>query len=170
MIFDSIDCLQNYASQHPGLEAAGCFLKRHDLHQLPEGRHEINGDDFFALVSVCEGKGRRKAKLEAHRKYVDVQFCLSGQDLIGIRPVSECATVLSGYDATKDIMFFKDPVREWIILQKQQCAVFFPEDAHAPLAGTGMCKKIVLKIKVKNTPADLQPFRLLNLRADIDEN
>jgi len=149
MILSSIEQLKKYGHLHPGLVKAGEFLARKDLHVLSEGRHKIEGDALFALVSNNEGKGREKARLEDHRKYIDVQFCLSGKDVIGIRPLQECKKVSVPYDETKDILFFEDPVREWITIEGDKCAVFFPEDAHAPLAGTGPCKKIVLKIKVK---------------------
>jgi biofilm protein TabA len=148
MIITSIEQLQRYKHLHLGLEKAGEFLRRKDLSTLAEGRCEIDGDKLFALVSNNEGKGQEKARLEAHRKYIDVQFCLTGKDLIGVRPLAECKTVAVAYDETKDIVFFKEPSHEWISIEGDQCAVFFPEDAHAPLAGDGPCKKVVLKIKV----------------------
>ncbi len=47
-----------------------------------------------------------------------------------------------------DVVFFEDTVREWISIEGSTCAVFFPDDAHAPLGGEGACKKIVVKIRV----------------------
>jgi YhcH/YjgK/YiaL family protein len=149
MILCAADQLHRYEHLHPAFRKAGEFLAREDLQTLAEGRYEIEGEALFALVSLNEGKGREKARLEAHRKYIDVQFCVSGKDVIGVRPLAECETVATPYDGTKDILFFEEPSREWISLEGDRCAVFFPEDAHAPLAGTGPCKKIVLKIKAR---------------------
>ena len=152
MIVVPVDQLQNYTHLHPGLEKAGQFLARADLAAFAEGRYEIDGDELFAIVSACEGKGRSGARLEAHRNYIDVQYCLSGKDVIGFRPLAQCTTAAAAYDEAGDVIFFEDPAREWISIEGSACAVFFPDDAHAPLAGEGPCKKIVVKIRVKEVP------------------
>ena len=89
MIVVPVDHLQNYGYLHPGFEKAGSFLAGVGLHFLTDGRHEIDGDALFAIVSTCAGKGRA-ARLEAHRNYIDVQYCLSGKDIIGFRPLAQC--------------------------------------------------------------------------------
>lgn len=146
MIVVPVDHLQNYGYLHPGLEKAGSFLAGIDLQALADGRHEIDGDELFAIVSTCAGKGQG-ARLEAHRSYIDVQYCLSGTDLIGYRPLVQCEQIFEDYDALKDVVFFVDQAREWFSIEGSFCAVFFPEDAHAPLGGAGACKKIVVKIR-----------------------
>jgi beta-galactosidase beta subunit len=45
-------------------------------------------------------------------------------------------------------MFFSDAIEEWITITSTTCAIFFPEDAHAPLATNDKIKKLVIKIKV----------------------
>jgi biofilm protein TabA len=147
MLIISIDQLQKHRHLHPGFEKAGSFLAGVDLQSLTDGRHEIDGDELFAIVSTCVGKGRG-ARLEAHRNYIDVQHCLSGKDIIGFRPLAQCTTAAAAYDEAGDVIFFEDLVCEWISIEGSACAVFFPEDAHAPLAGEGPCKKIVLKVRV----------------------
>lgn len=148
MLITSIDQLYTYTHLHPGFEKAGQFLLRADLPTLTVGRHEIDGDSVFAIVSECEGKGHHGARLEAHRLYIDVQYCLSGKDVIGFLPLEQCTTAAAAYDEEGDVIFFEDTVREWISIEGSTCAVFFPDDAHAPLGGEGACKKIVVKIRV----------------------
>ena len=147
MIVVPVGHLHNYTHLHPGFKKAGQFLARLDLAALVDGRHEIDGDALFAIVSVCKGKGRG-ARLEAHRCYIDVQFCLSGKDVIGFRPLAQCSTAEAAYDEARDVIFFEEPVLELISIAGSICAVFFPDDAHAPLAGDGICKKIVVKVRV----------------------
>ncbi len=152
MIVAPVDQLQNHAHLHPGLVRAARFLARADLCGLAEGRHGIDGDAVFALISACSGKGRHGARLEAHRRYIDVQYCLSGADLIGYRPLAQCALVAEAYDTAKDVAFFEDPALEWITIAGGTCAVFFPNDAHAPLGGEGDCRKVVVKIRIEDVP------------------
>lgn len=153
MLLSPVDRLHQFEQLHPGLVQAGRFLARADLNSIDEGRHTIDGDLVFALVSMCAGKGRSGARLEAHRRYIDVQYCLTGSDLIGYRPLAQCGTVAETYDETKDVVFFSDPSLEWISIEGRTCAVFFPDDAHAPLGGEGSCKKIVVKIRVQQVSA-----------------
>jgi biofilm protein TabA len=148
MLIISIDQLQKHRHLHPGLEKAGSFLAGVDLQSLTDGRYEIDGDELFAIVNTCAGKGRHGARLEAHRNYIDVQHCLSGKDIIGFWPLAQCTTAAAAYDEAGDVIFFEDPVRQWISIEGSACAIFFPDDAHAPLAGVGPCKKIVLKVRV----------------------
>jgi YhcH/YjgK/YiaL family protein len=148
MLITSINQLINYRNLHPGLEKAGTFLAGLDLQSLSDGRHEIDGDELFAIVSTCAGKGRSGARLEAHRNYIDVQHCRSGTDLIGYRPLVQCEQISEDYDEAKDVVFFADQALEWISIEGSTCGVFFPDDAHAPLGSEGACKKIVLKIRV----------------------
>ena len=52
------------------------------------------------------------------------------------------------FDAAKDITFFHDRPECWLSVPAGRFAIFFPEDAHAPLAGRGTLKKAIVKIAV----------------------
>ena len=148
MILDRNDNLAAYAACHPGLAAAAEFLKRTDLAELPDGHCAIDGDRMFALVQRTAGRGRDKSPLEAHRKYIDVQAILAGIDVIGWKPTGECMPDAKGFDAARDIGFFTDRPESWLHLPAGTTGVFFPADAHAPLAGKGALHKVVVKIAV----------------------
>ena len=146
-----IDYLQNadrYAPLHPGFEGGFAFLRRADLAQLPDGRHEIDGERLFAIVARDQGRGREKSLLEAHRRYIDIQFVISGEDSIGWMPISDCQRVSSPYDAEKDVELFFDRPATWLAVASGAFAVFYPEDAHAPLATQGPIHKAVVKVAV----------------------
>jgi len=65
-----------------------------------------------------------------------------------VRSLKECHNVSVVYDEFQDIVFYADPIEEWVSIDSKQCAIFFPDDAHAPLAGTELIKKMVIKIAV----------------------
>jgi len=146
MIIDTIKNADRYFSLHPRFKAAFAFLMKADIAGLSDGRYVVDGDEVFALVSRGTGKGRSAAVLEAHRKYIDIQFVLSGTDEIGIR-TEECRSVTQPYDGKKDIVFFGDAVSGWMCLRGGHFAVFYPGETHAPLAGSGEVVKIVIKVK-----------------------
>ena len=145
MILDNLTNWKCYVDLNPGFAKAFEFLRRGDLSELPAGRHEVDGDRVFAIVASDEGKGRAGAKLEAHRNYTDIQFCLSGIEEIGWKPASRCAEA-EDFDQEKDLGFFGDRPESWVTMQAGSFAIFFPDDAHAVLGGTGEIAKVIMKV------------------------
>jgi YhcH/YjgK/YiaL family protein len=145
MILDTLENSGRYEAINPLFAKAFEFLRRGDLADLPAGRREIDGDRLFAIVATDEGKGRAGAKLEAHRKYTDIQFCLAGDEEMGWKPVGRC-TEDEGFNEAKDLGFFGDRPDSWATLRAGSFAVVFPADAHAVLGGTGTIRRIIVKV------------------------
>ncbi|NOY82516.1 MAG: DUF386 domain-containing protein [Kiritimatiellaeota bacterium] len=146
MILDHLDQACRYRALHPAFDRAFAFLEEADSGALSEGRHELGGPNgVYALVADGAGRGREVARLEAHRGVIDIQMVVAGTDLMGWRPVSDCKSA-GGYDPDNDIEFFHDPPIAWLTVPRGCFAVFFPEDAHAPLAGQDPVRKIVVKV------------------------
>ena len=148
MILDSIENLYKYNNYNSGIAKASDFLKENDLVSLKTGKYAIDGDSVFAIVEEGTDDHSDNYKLEAHHKYIDVQFCIAGKYSIGITPLKECTDILEEYSNEKDIIFFSNKVKEWISLEADKCVVLFCDDAHAPLALKKGMKKIVIKIAV----------------------
>ena len=149
MILDRLENAENYYDMHPGFEKAFSFLRQSGLAELPFGRYEIDGDRIFCMLSKDQGRPRAEAKLEAHRKYIDIQYVIAGVDDMGWRPTSACTRVDTPYDADKDIVFFRDEPASWTEVPAGSFVIFFPEDAHAPLVSSEKIHKAVLKIAVQ---------------------
>ncbi len=148
MILDYLDNWERYSALHPGFPAAFEFLKRTDLSDLSAGRHPLDGERLYALVVQQDGRGRDKAKLETHRRYIDIQLTVTGADDIGWKPTASCSSYDQEYDDEKDVAFFSDEPDVWVTTSPGRFGIFFPEDAHAPLGGTGPIHKIVVKAAV----------------------
>ncbi len=146
IITDSLEHAEDYYHLHRAFEIAFAFLRENALAELPTGRHEIDGDNLFCIIGKDPGRTRAEAKLEAHRKYIDIQYVMAGTDEMGVRPAADCELVDTDYDAEKDIEFFKDEPESWTKVRAGSFIIFFPEDAHAPLVGSGEIHKAVLKI------------------------
>jgi YhcH/YjgK/YiaL family protein len=95
-----------------------------------------------------EGHSREGVRFESHRRYVDIQYTLSGEDLIGWKPVAQCTNDQEPFDVVKDVGYYVDRPELWIPVPTGTFVVFFPEDAHAPMGGTGLIHKIVVKVAV----------------------
>ena len=148
MILDTLKNADRYAGLHPEFAEAFAFLKRPGLQELPAGRCEVLGKRVFAIVGKDDGKGRENARLEAHRKYIDIQYVISGDEWIGWRDLAACRDTGLGYDEQKEIEFYTAAPVKWFRVPPGSFAIFFPEDAHAPLAGEGPVHKVVMKVAV----------------------
>ena len=147
MILDRIDNAIRYAGVHGGVARGLEWLATHEVKHLPEGKHPIDGDSLYLMVVKGQGKGQSGTKLETHRRYIDIQYTVADSDTIGWRNAPACAGG-AGYDATRDIEFYSDTPASWITVPAGHFAVFFPEDAHAPMGTTGQVNKVVVKVAV----------------------
>jgi biofilm protein TabA len=148
MILAKLTEADRYFALHPQFAGAFEFLRSSDLMALPPGRHAIQGEQLFTIVEACAGRTRAEAKLESHRRYIDIQLVLEGIDEMGWKPVAECMDPKTDYDAVRDIRFFNDAPVSWIATPPGSFCLFFPDDAHAPLVSTGLIRKVVVKIAV----------------------
>lgn len=148
MVLDTLACAQRYAALHRAFGRAFLFLAEADLDALASGRHDLDGDDLFVIIDRKEGRGRDGARLEAHRRYIDIQYTVHGEEEIGWTPLASCASPDGVFDASKDIVFFRDQPSTWLQVPRGTVAIFFPDDAHAPLAGVGALTKAIVKVAV----------------------
>jgi YhcH/YjgK/YiaL family protein len=134
-----------------GLERPFEYLAGTDLAALPVGRTAIEGDDVYVLVSEAETCPAEQVRFEAHRRYIDIQLVVRGQEAIGTAPVAALVTS-EPYDATKDIEFFEPPRESaTVALHAGEFAVFAPGDGHRPglhLDGPHVRRKAVVKLSV----------------------
>jgi YhcH/YjgK/YiaL family protein len=160
MILDSISNAHLYRGQSPGIACALDFLRSTEAQRLEPPapgtenslRHELRGDDVFALVQRYRLKHWRDAAWEAHRRYIDVQHVVEGVEAMGFAPLSLMRE--APYDAAKDLV--KLEVRKpgfcIIAVPAGHFAIFMPHDAHAPgieYRGSALdVKKIVVKVRV----------------------
>jgi biofilm protein TabA len=148
MILDRLENADRYAGLHPDFARALAFLRRTDLAQLAPGRYEIDGRRVDAVVAKAPGRSRDAARLETHRRYIDIQFVLAGTDEMGWRALGRCQTPDGPYDTEGDCQLFADRPEAWIAVAPGALAIFFPEDAHAPLVAQGELHKVVVKVAV----------------------
>jgi YhcH/YjgK/YiaL family protein len=118
------------------------------------GKRFIQGNELYASVDCYNTKPRADAKLETHRKYVDIQVLLSGKEVIEVFPKNGL-TVSAPYNPERDVEFYQKPegTHACVTLEPGQFLVFFPDDAHMPclMAETSPepVKKVVFKIALE---------------------
>ncbi len=147
MILDTLQNAARYAGLRVGCSEAFGFLDQPGLSDLPDGKYEINGDRVYAIVDRTQGRKVSDGKLEGHRKYLDIQYVISGDESMGWRPSTGLPSAVS-YDATRDLEFFEGEPESIIRVPPGSFAIFLPTDAHLPLIGDGSIHKVVVKVAI----------------------
>ena len=147
MILDTLEHADKYAALNAGLQKGFSFLQRPDLTRLSDGKYEIDGDAVFAMVNHTSGRRVDEGQLEGHRKYIDIQYIISGQKSMGWKPANGL-TVSVDYDSEKDLLFFEEEPQSIVPVPPGNMVIFFPEDAHLPLIGDGPIHKVIIKVAV----------------------
>jgi YhcH/YjgK/YiaL family protein len=148
MILDAVAQARRYSSLHPSFSLALSMVKNGSVARMPPGRHEIAGTSLYLSIGSERRKPPAQCLLEAHRRYIDIHVPMRGSDLIGWKPLAECVKLHRLYSDENDVALFSDEPAAWLKLEPGTIAIFFPEDAHAPLAGEGSVLKAVFKVLI----------------------
>lgn len=139
-----------------GLEAGFEFLEKTGPATLSLGKHEIRGDAVFALAMKAPSKSPEEARFESHRDYIDIQYLVSGQEMIGVAPTGQLEGA-TAYDASKDVVFYATPARyQALTIPPGHFAVFFPWEGHMPMCHSGdphELHKVVIKVHIDHWQA-----------------
>lgn len=135
-------------------DKAFAFLRDHNLDSLPKGKYNIDGDNVTASVSIDPSKDFEKTNWESHRKFIDIQSIISGEEKMGVSPLSK-ATVTKEYDEKRDAANYSAEGK-FYVAGPGDFFIFFPDDVHRPNitpGGNTVVKKIVIKVRVATEPA-----------------
>lgn len=149
MIVDQLAHAALYERMTRHMHHAWTFLRRADLNTLAKGRHEIAGEDAFAMVHEYDTRPVDQATWEGHRKYIDVQYILSGVEGITCNDIGQMSAT-QDYDANRDFQPFTGQ-GDLLTIRAGFFAIFFPHDIHQPAVAIGQpgpVRKVVVKVRV----------------------
>jgi YhcH/YjgK/YiaL family protein len=151
MILDSLSQWRRYAAISPRFERAFVFLQQ-VTNSTKVGRHEISGDDVFALVQQHNTRHVSERQYESHRTYIDVQYIQRGRELMYWAPLPLLTNVTMPFDVKQDAALY-GLIPEGVPLPMRvgQFAIFFPEDGHIPSCAWDQpaeVLKVVVKVRV----------------------
>ena len=152
MIITDLKNFEHQIVMTPFMRKALDYLRQPNIAALPDGTIEIDGRRLFAIVQRYETLSTGAPKFEFHRKYIDVQYLVTGEEILGWAPADRMK-ITDPYNAEKDICFgvVDSGTMLSIHLKTGQLAVLYPEDGHAPRLAAGVpspVMKIVVKVSV----------------------
>ncbi|NDR55415.1 YhcH/YjgK/YiaL family protein [Aliiruegeria sabulilitoris] len=153
MIFGRLDNMAAEAETLPAniLEALR-FLADTDLASAATGRIDIDGERIFAQVQDYTTQPASEKRPEAHERYIDVQFVVSGKEKMGFAPMVGKPPVVEDLLEENDVLFFGDvPDECYLTFSAGSYAVFYPWDIHRPGCSAENdqdVRKIVVKVRL----------------------
>jgi YhcH/YjgK/YiaL family protein len=150
MILDHLQNHHRYLPISPLFKKAFEHLTTTDLHKLDLGKHLIENEDLFVIVMEYPTKSIEECVMENHKKYIDIQYMILGEELMGVTTFAG-QTPTTPYDETKDAAFYEKQYSSLIKVHEGQFAIFFPQDLHMPCLKTEkecLVRKAVYKLRV----------------------
>ncbi len=152
MIISDLTHVNDQLRLTPHFEKGLAFLHRTDLATMADGRAPIDGDNVYAEVQSYVTKPASEAKYDAHRRYIDIQFVVTGEETIGWAPIEDLQVSTPYVDQHDYLLGSVEESRTIPArLRAGQFAILFPADAHAPRLATTSpvaVRKIVVKVRV----------------------
>ena len=149
MILDTLDNYQLYSTINERIAKGFAFLRNTDLDAIPSGKHDIDGDTIFALVQEYQTKPLAECKLENHKKYIDIQYVIRGEEFMGITTKNN--QKILEVNEEKDYTFYEGST-SLVRVSKGMFTIFFPDDLHQPCVQTesvSEVKKVVIKVLIQ---------------------
>lgn len=150
MVIDHISRAAIYYQLHPGIEIALRYIQATDFTQLETGKYELEGEQLFAIVQEYDTKDPSTEKLEAHKKYIDVQYVVSGQEKMG-HALLKAQVPFREYKSDDDFMLFDEAPDFFSLVTEGMFTIFYPSDLHMPCIlhqRSALVKKVVVKVGV----------------------
>ncbi|PKL81604.1 MAG: YhcH/YjgK/YiaL family protein [Ignavibacteriae bacterium HGW-Ignavibacteriae-3] len=148
MIFDQLKNAHFYFPLGERIAKAFQYLSQTDFTNVEPGNYEVDGENIFAIVQQYNTKPASTAKWEAHKKYIDIQYIVSGKEKMGFTE-SKKVIVLQNYHPNNDITIYKGE-GNYLTAEEGQFVLFFPTDIHMPQLALNIpreVKKVVMKVR-----------------------
>lgn len=146
MIIDTLANMELYQDFNEKFYKGLAFLKEANVAALPVGRYDIDGDTIFALVQEYETKPLDQCRWEAHYKYTDIQYVVTGGEKMGYTNITRTSKT---EDKPAEDVYFLEADGDQFQVKAGFFAIFTPQDAHMPgiaIAEPKHIKKVVIKV------------------------
>ena len=149
MVYDSLDNLETYKGLSADIYDALVFLKNADP-EIENGVHQLN-PRVWAIVSEYETLKENPYGYEAHRRFIDIQFLLKGQEMVCSLPLEKLKET-QAYNPDSDCaLYAAEAEPQKLPIGDGYFAILFPQDGHMPnlcIGSPSPVKKVVIKIEI----------------------
>ena len=121
--------IPNISALEKRCQEAMSYISKLSGKKLSLGRHEVN-DYFYYNVLSYVPESNKETPYESHRKYIDIQMLLEGEEMLQVTDVNRLE-VSTPYDEEKDCVFYSASENvSGTLFRPGSIVVLFPKDAH----------------------------------------
>lgn len=128
------------------------WLRDTDIMALELGRHDIEGDDLYALVQEYETRTVDNCEMETHLKYIDIHYIAQGYEYIAYADESKMRPATHIGREIPDTVLYEKQYNNEFFMEKGDIAICFLNDAHMPrhiaLYPT-LVRKVIIKLRAE---------------------
>lgn len=118
------------------------YVKQHITAETPLGKHDIDGNNVFVLISNDSTEPVAQRRAEYHAKYLDIQIVLQGSEAHGFSVLPAGKSDIDSL-ADKDIAFLASGEQEkQLLLNQGDFVIYYPGEVHKPLCATGEVARV----------------------------
>ena len=151
-IFGKLETLKNQLTQKE-FQIAFNYLENitNDFLLIKEGEciKEMINDDIFVLKQAYSTKNREDCFFESHRKYIDIQYMVRGEEIMDVSPIEDLVEINPYDDKTDFIKYTGKDANSSLYIKEKELAIFYPEDGHQPCIRTNNSSKLIYKAVIK---------------------
>lgn len=150
MIIDDISQHQKYHSINRLFEQAFQYLTTTNFEAMPLGKVTLIPNQLYAIVNEYTTIPAEGELSEAHEKFIDIQYIVSGIEKIGVSFLAN-STKHKPYQPEDDVTLFQNPPSFFAVLHPYQFTILFPTDVHLPnivYKEPTIVRKVVMKVAV----------------------
>jgi len=150
MILDNMTHLGLYLPQQ-AIKIAEDFAA--SAGELAPGRYELEMG-MYAMVQEGTTKPVDQGLFEAHRKFIDLQMVITGEEIMQWADIADLKTQ-KAYDADRDAEFFEGTGTD-IVVQAGMIYIMYAHDGHKPCGHREQAttyRKLVVKIPIQEQNA-----------------
>lgn len=151
MIIDDISQHEKYHSLNRFFEQAFQYLTTTNFEAMTLGKVTLIPDQLYAIISEYDTILPEGQLSEAHEKFIDIQYLVTGVEQIGVSFITNCHKQAS-YDVENDVTLFDNPPSFYAVLHPYQFMILFPTDVHLPNIShqkVNKVRKVVMKVAVQ---------------------
>ena len=149
MIYDSLDHIETYKGLSGDIYEGLKFLKQAGA-DIACGVHQLS-PKVRAIVSEYETMAENPYGYKAHKRFIDIQFLLKGEEKVCSLPLCRL-TETKAYDPGCDAAFYTAAAApQEAVIGEGFFAIYFPQDGHMPqicVSRPAPVKKVVVKIEI----------------------
>lgn len=151
MIYDNLSNIDLYKGLSPDIYTGLLFLNQAKP-DIENGTYLLNSK-VKAMVSEYETVSENECGYEAHKKFIDIQCVLKGQEIAACLPINKLK-VANPYNEEVDAAFYTADIQyqpSYLSLTSGYFAIFFPQDGHMPqlcVDEPQIVRKIVVKVEI----------------------